>query len=200
MIKGSLEVICGPMFCGKSEELIRRIRRALIAKQEVCVVKPAMDKRYSDTQLVSHNGTRICALPVSTSAQLYESVHAAEAHAVGIDEAQFFDAGLTDVINALVSEGKRVIVAGLDRDFRGLPFGCMPALLALADAVTKLHAICTECGSDAALSQRLVNGKPAAFNDPIILVGAQEAYQARCRSCYVITGAPAHYTMRETTL
>lgn len=183
---GSLEVICGPMFSGKSEELIRRLRRAKIAKQSVAVFKPAIDNRYAAEHVMSHNGSSIEALPIDSSDVIYHYVTHHNIEVVGIDEVQFFDAQIITVICTLIDEGKRVIAGGLDLDFRSIPFGPMPTLLAIADKITKLQAICCICGKDACLTQRLVNNEPARFCDPIILVGAQEAYQARCRGCYII--------------
>lgn len=183
---GQLEVICGPMFSGKSEELIRRLRRAKIAQQAVITFKPQIDNRYGLEYVVSHNGSKVDAKPLENVFDIIEIVNANDATVIGIDEAQFFAPELISVVCKLIHDKKRVIVAGLDLDFRGAPFGCMPALLAIADKVTKLHAICTECGHDAHFSQRLVNGNPAKYDDPIMMIGAQEAYQARCRGCYSI--------------
>ncbi len=183
---GQLEVICGPMFSGKSEELIRRLRRAKIAQQNVITFKPQIDNRYGLEYVVSHNGSKVDAKPLDNVFDIIEIAHANDASVIGIDEAQFFAPELISVVCKLIYDKKRVIVAGLDLDFRGAPFGCMPALLAIADKVTKLHAICTECGHDAHFSQRLVNGNPARYDDPVVMIGAQEAYQARCRGCYSI--------------
>ncbi len=183
---GILEVICGPMFSGKSEELIRRLRRAKIARQTTIVFKPSIDHRYGLEYIVSHDGNKVEAKPLQTVADIITIVNEENASVIGIDEAQFFSQDVVGVICTLVNTGKRVIVAGLDLDFRGAPFGCMPFLLAIADKVTKLQAICTQCGHDALFSQRLINGHPAKYDDPIIMIGAQEAYQARCRGCYVI--------------
>lgn len=184
--QGTLEVICGPMFSGKSEELIRRLRRAKIAQQSVLIFKPHIDNRYGLEYVVSHDGSKLDAKPLSNVHDILAITHEHVADVVGLDETQFFAPEIVTVICQLVQNGKRVIVAGLDRDFRGAPFGCMPALLAIADKVTKLQAICTQCGHDAHFSQRLINGNPAKFDDPIIMLGAQEAYQARCRGCYSI--------------
>ncbi|MDR7435616.1 MAG: thymidine kinase [Armatimonadota bacterium] len=184
---GRIEVICGSMFSGKSEELIRRVRRAQIARQRVCVFKHALDDRYGAREVVSHNGARIEAIGVRSSAEILERVDP-HAEVVAIDEAQFFDDGLADVCNALADRGLRVIVAGLDQDFRGEPFGPMPRLLAIAEAVDKLQAICMVCGQPASRTQRLVNGKPASYHDPVILIGAQEVYEARCRKCHQVPG------------
>ncbi len=183
---GILEVICGPMFSGKSEELIRRLRRAKIAQQKVVTFKPHIDNRYGLEYIVSHDGNKVEAKPLEMVNQIIDIVAQTDATVIGIDEAQFFPHELVSIVCQLVNSGKRVIVAGLDLDFRGAPFGCMPLLLAVADKISKLHAICTECGSDAHFTQRLVNGQPAKHDDPIIMVGAQEAYQARCRGCYSI--------------
>lgn len=191
---GNLEVICGPMFSGKTEELIRRLRRAHIAKQRVTVFKHCFDDRYSFDTITSHTGEKLDAKPIETPEKLIEYVLKHPVDVVGIDEVQFFPASIISCIDELVAQGKRVIAAGLDLDFRCVPFGPMPTLLAIADMVTKLKAICTECGADAALSQRLINGKPAKHNDPIIMIGAQEHYQARCRSCYSIDQLPFKVT------
>ena len=183
--KGSLEVICGSMFSGKSEELIRRLRRAEFAKQKIMVFKHSLDTRKTIKHVISHNSTKIKAMaikdPYSILAQVNESVDV-----IGIDEVQFFDLGIVSVILKLVDAGKKVFAAGLDLDFRGIPFGPMPALMALSDKTLKLKAICVNCGCDAHFSQRIVNGEPAKFNDPVILPGAEECYQARCRSCFSI--------------
>ena len=183
---GTLEVICGPMFSGKSEELIRRLRRAKIAQQVTITFKPHIDHRYGLEFVSSHNGSKVEAQPIQNVHDILARVEEVNATVIGIDEAQFFPNDLVNVICTLVNANKRVIVSGLDKDFRAAPFGCMPSLLAIADKVTKLEAICTHCGNDAHFSQRLVNNLPAKYDDPIIQVGAQEAYQARCRGCYVI--------------
>lgn len=188
--KGSLEVICGPMFSGKSEELIRRLRRAQYAKQMVLTFKSILDDRQTLEYVVSHDGTRLSAQPVAALEKIREAGLKDDVDVVGIDEVQFFPNEIIPVLCELVEAGKRIIVAGLDRDFRGLPFGPMPILLSIADKITKLQAICCECGTDATMTQRLVNNQPAAYNDPTIMVGAQEAYQARCRGCYAIDKKP----------
>lgn len=177
---GWIEVICGSMFSGKSEELIRRVRRAQFAKQKIAVFKPAIDDRYSEEAVVSHNGATVIATPVSHSCDIKEYI-SEDLDVIAIDEAQFFDEAIVDIVTELADEGFRVIVAGLDQDFRGEPFGPMPRLMAIAENVTKLQAVCTVCGSPASRTQRLINGKPAGYDDPIILVGASEAYEARCR-------------------
>ncbi|MGC4377322.1 thymidine kinase [Fictibacillus sp. Mic-4] len=184
---GWLEVICGSMFSGKSEELIRRVRRAKYAKQNVEVYKPVIDNRYSEVSVVSHTGSAIIAKPVEHSAAILTAV-SPDADVVAIDEVQFFDHGIISVVQKLANKGIRVIAAGLDLDFRGEPFGPMPELMALAEYVTKLQAICLVCGSPASRTQRLINGKPACYDDPIILVGASESYEARCRHCHEVPG------------
>jgi thymidine kinase len=193
--KGSLEVICGPMFSGKSEELIRRLRRAAIAKQSIITFKHALDDRHTIKKVHSHNGTTFDAHATSGIEFILSHALQPEITVVGIDEVQFYTQEIIEAICTLVDAGKEVIVAGLDLDFRSVPFGPMPTLLAIADSVTKLSAICTVCTAEAHFSQRLVNGEPALFDDPIILVGAQESYQARCRTCYVIDKKP---TFNET--
>jgi len=192
-VAGSLEIICGPMFSGKSEELIRRLRRIIIARQDVAVFKYNLDTRYSINNVVSHNGSKIHAQPIENVDAIINSPHTIAASVIGIDEVQFFPQEIIEVICTLISQGKRVIVAGLDLDFRGIPFGPIPMLLAIADHVTKLQAICCHCGKDAHFTQRLVNNVPARFDDPIILIGAQESYQARCRLCYTIDKTPIFY-------
>jgi thymidine kinase len=188
---GTLEVICGPMFSGKSEELIRRLRRAKIARQSVAVFKHAFDVERSDSEeVVSHSGIRIDAYAIHNPQEVAQYAREHDICVIGIDEVQFFPQEIIATICALVDSGRRVIVGGLDLDFRGVPFGPMPTLLAIADKITKLRAICTECGQDAHFSQRLVNGHPARFDDPIVMVGAQEAYQARCRGCFSIDRTP----------
>lgn len=177
---GWIEVICGSMFSGKSEELIRRVRRAQFAKQQIAVFKPEIDNRYSEEAVVSHNGTTVIANSVASSAHIIE-FDKSQYDIIGIDEAQFFDEGIVETVMALADEGFRVIIAGLDQDFRGEPFGPMPRLMAIAEHVTKLQAVCMECGSPASRTQRLIDGMPAGYDDPIILVGASEAYEARCR-------------------
>lgn len=177
---GSLEVICGSMFCGKTEELIRRVRRAIIARQKVQVFKPELDDRYSIEHVSSHDGAQVEAHPIRHSSELMGLLED-DTTVVAIDEVQFFDEGIVPVLEALACQGRRVIVAGLDMDFRGEPFGPLPELLSRAEDVTKLHAICVICGEQASRTQRLVNGKPAHYNDPVILVGASETYEARCR-------------------
>jgi len=177
---GRIEVICGSMFCGKTEELIRRGRGAIIARQELQVFKPNIDTRYSIEHIPSHNGQNIEAQPIQQAEDIIEQLSPSTT-VIAIDEVQFFDAEIVNVVDELASRGIRVIVAGLDTDFRAEPFGAMPQLMSIAEEVTKLHAICVVCGEEACRTQRLVNGKPAHYDDPIILVGASEAYEARCR-------------------
>lgn len=177
---GSVEVICGSMFCGKTEELIRRLRRARIAKQKVQVFKPVIDNRFDHKKVTSHSGLDVDAQPVENSDDILAQLDPSTT-VVGIDEVQFFDDGIVDVVEALAEQGIRVIVTGLDMDFRGEPFGCMPDLMARAEKVDKLQAICMVCGESASRTQRLVNGTPAHYDEPIVVVGAQEMYEARCR-------------------
>lgn len=183
---GRLEVVCGSMFCGKSEELIRRMRRAMIAKQKIQVFKPAIDDRYSGIQkITSHSGYEIDCVPVRDSEELKKLLDP-NVTVIAVDEAQFFDPELIHVIDEIVDQGIRVIAAGLDTDFRGEPFGIMPLLLAKAERVDKLQAICMVCGETASRTQRLVNGEPAFYDDPIVVVGAAELYEARCRIHHVV--------------
>ncbi len=186
---GSIEVVCGSMFSGKTEELIRRVRRAQIARQRVQVFKHALDDRYAMQSITSHNGARIEAVPVGGSVEIRRLV-APTTEVVAVDEAQFLDDGIAAVASELAQRGVRVILAGLDTNFRGEPFGPMPVLLALAEEVAKLQAICVRCGAPASRTQRLVDGRPAHYSDPIVLIGAQEAYEARCRQCHEVPGAP----------
>ncbi len=182
---GRIEVICGSMFCGKTEELIRRVRRAMIAKQKVQVFKPLIDDRFAVEKVTSHSGQNLEAQPISTPAEISPLLHH-DTTVVAIDEVQFFDPSIVEVVDELAERGLRVICAGLDMDFRGECFGSMPELLCRAEEVMKLHAICVVCGDAAARTQRLVNGRPARYDDPIILVGAQEVYEARCREHHVV--------------
>lgn len=177
---GWLEVICGSMFSGKSEELIRRIRQAQFGNLHVRVFKQAIDDRYETDSVVTHNGSTTVALPVKNSEEILSYVDE-QTEVVAIDEVQFFDENIVAVTSELADRGKRVILAGLDTDFRGEPFGSMPKLMALSETVTKLNAICPVCSSPASRTQRLINGEPASYDDPIILVGASESYEPRCR-------------------
>jgi len=177
---GSVEVICGSMFSGKTDELIRRLVRATIAKQKVQVFKPAIDVRYAVEKVTSHAGANFDAIPVEKAADIRTKLDA-DTTVVAIDEAQFMDAEVVSIARELADKGIRVLVAGLDQDFRGEPFGPMPALMSHAERVDKLHAICMVCGDEASRTQRLVNGKPARYDDPVVIVGASELYEARCR-------------------
>ena len=177
---GSIEVVCGSMFSGKTEELIRRLVRAKIAKQTIQVFKPAIDNRYDETKVKSHTGAGIEAIPVKDTDEIRSNLDK-NATVVGIDEAQFMDESVVLLAQELAERGVRVIVAGLDMDFRGEPFGPMPLFLSKAERVDKLHAICMVCGDEASRTQRLVNGQPARYDDPVVIVGAQELYEARCR-------------------
>jgi thymidine kinase len=177
---GSIEVVCGSMFSGKTDELIRRLVRATIAKQKVQVFKPAIDIRYAVEKVASHTGSTFDAIPVEKAAEIRSRLDK-DTTVVGIDEAQFFDPEVVAVAQELAARGVRVLVAGLDTDFRGEPFGSMPVLMSAAEDVLKLHAICMVCGDDASRTQRLVNGSPARYDDPVVIVGASEMYEARCR-------------------
>lgn len=178
--QGSVEVITGPMFSGKTEEFIRRLRRAVIARQKVQVFKPTIDVRYSENKVTSHAGDEFHAIPIAHINDLWQHLDD-DTTVVGIDEAQFFEADILTLVQQLADRGLRVIVAGLDMDFRGEPFGPMPQLLAQADRVDKLQAICMVCGLPATRTQRLVNGQPAFYEDPVVIVGAAEMYEPRCR-------------------
>ena len=175
--QGWIEVICGSMFSGKTEELIRRLKRASLAKQKVEIFKPIIDQRYHEEDVVSHNLNSIRSTPISVSSEILLHVHHGEV--VGIDEAQFFDDSLVEVCQTLANQGIRVIVAGLDMDYLGKPFGPMPALMAIAEFVTKVHAICMKCGSVASHSYRL------ALSEEKVLLGATAEYEARCRKCFI---------------
>lgn len=176
MRRGRIEVICGSMFSGKTEELIRRMKRARFAQQRVEIFKPAIDVRYSEEDVVSHEGNAINSTPIDSSASIL--LMASDVDVIGIDEAQFFDEHIVDVCNQLANNGIRVIVAGLDLDFKGIPFGPMPQLLAIADEVTKVHAICVRCGALAYVSHRLVK------EDKQVLLGETHEYEPLCRECY----------------
>jgi thymidine kinase len=178
--QGSIEVICGSMFSGKTDELIRRLVRARIAKQQVQVFKPAIDVRYAAEKVTSHTGADFDAIPVERASEILLKLEAGTT-VVGIDEAQFMDAEVVKVAQQLADRGVRVLVAGLDMDFRGEPFGFVPTLMSKAERVDKLHAICMVCGDEASRTQRLVNGKPARYDEPVVIVGAAELYEARCR-------------------
>jgi thymidine kinase len=183
---GWIEVICGVMFSGKSEELIRRVRRAIIAKRKVQVFKSHLDERYSGIYTISsHDGRTVEAVPVDTPEQIGRLL-LSDTQVVAIDEAQFLDNTIVELVTALANRGLRVVVAGTDSDFRGEPFGPMPALLAVAEVVDKLHAICVVCGNPASRNQRLIAGRPARYDSPTIMVGSSESYEARCRACHSV--------------
>lgn len=182
---GRIELVCGSMFSGKTEELIRRVRRATIAKQKVQVFKPALDTRYHETRVTSHNGLDTDAIPVDSAESIFQYLNPL-ATVIAIDEVQFFDPGIIDVVEQLADSGLRVICAGLDTDFRGIPFGPIPELMARAELVRKLHAICIQCGEEASRTQRLINGEAAHFDDPVVMIGADEVYEARCRQCHEV--------------
>ena len=188
---GWIEVIAGVMFSGKSEELIRRVRRSLIARKQVQVFKSHLDNRYAGNLSVgSHDGRTIEAIPVDTSEQIALRL-SPTAQVVAVDEVQFLDSGIVALANDLAARGRRVILAGTDTDFRGEPFGPMPQLMCVAEVVDKLHAICVLCGSPATRNQRLINGKPARYDSAQVMVGGAENYEARCRSCHVVPPADA---------
>jgi len=180
---GCIEVICGSMFSGKSEELIRRVRRVQIAKKKVQVFKPTIDNRYDVQHIYSHNGTNFKAINITKPKNILNEIDP-DTEVIAIDEAQFYGDDIVFVCQKLADQGKRVIIAGLDQDFRGKPFGPIPKLLAVAEYIDKLQAICMICGNTASRTQRLVNGVPAKQSDPTILIGAKESYQARCRKCH----------------
>jgi len=173
------------MFSGKTEELIRLLRRAVIAKQQVQVFKPVIDDRFHVEKVTSHVGSAFEAQPVGSAAEIPQNMNPTTT-VVAIDEVQFFDPAIVAICEQLAEQGKRVICAGLDMDFRGVPFGPMPDLLARSEQVTKLHAICVICGEEASRTQRLVEGEPVAYDDPVVMVGASEAYEARCRQCHIV--------------
>ncbi|MCU0315015.1 MAG: thymidine kinase [Fimbriimonadaceae bacterium] len=173
------------MYAGKSEEIIRRARRALFAKKKVQVFKPAVDNRYDSEAVVTHMGVKHEAVPVKSTPDLLEAIRP-ETEVILVEEVQFFDSSIVEILVGLADSGKEVIAAGLDQDFRRVPFGPMPMLLAVADEIVKLRAICVQCGEPASHTQRIIDGKPAHWDDPIILIGATESYEARCRNCHVV--------------
>lgn len=189
---GWIEVISGPMFAGKTEELLRRVKRLEYARKNIVVFKPLIDNRFSEGEVVSHNNNRTKSVNISKSIDIFKYVDKTT-DVVAIDEVQFLDEEAVSIIEYLANQKKRVIVSGLDRDFRGEPFSFMPKLLSIAEYVTKLTAICVKCGSPATRTQRIVNGKPAKYNDPIVLIGAEESYEARCRSCHKVYRKPRPY-------
>lgn len=191
---GWVEVIAGVMFSGKSEELIRRVRRAVIAKKSVQVFKSHLDARYAGLYSVtSHDGISVEAAPIDSSTEIVRQIRPGT-EVVAVDEAQFLDDAIVDVANDLADKGVRVILAGTDVDFRGLPFGAMPTLMCVAEVVDKYQAICVVCGGPATRNQRLVNGKPAPWDSPTIMVGGRESYEARCRHCHKVPKADADQT------
>jgi len=182
---GWTEVICGSMFSGKTEELLRRLRRAAIAHQKVQLFKPAIDNRYGVTTVASHDGAKWEGEVINNAAEILDRLDP-DTIIVAIDEVQFFDDEIVAVCDQLALHGKRIIVAGLDTDFRGEPFGPIPALMAKSESVRKLHAICMVCGGEASRTQRLIDGEPAYYEDPVVLIGAAESYEARCRGCHQV--------------
>lgn len=183
---GWIECICGSMFSGKSEELLRRIKRGVIAKQKVLLFKPSIDNRYDENRVSTHNGNSYDSISIERSSDILNFVKDTKYDIIGIDEIQFFDNDIVKIINKLADDGIRVIVAGLDMDFKAEPFHPMPEIMAISEMVTKLHAVCNKCGKEASRSQRLINGKPAKYDDPIVVIGASESYEARCRHCHEI--------------
>ena len=190
--EGWIEVITGPMFAGKTEELLRRIKRLEYAKRDILVFKPNVDSRFEENEVVSHNNNRTKSVNIKTSKDILIHV-TKETDVVAVDEIQFLDKDTPDVLNYLADMGKRVIVSGLDTDFRAEPFSFMPVLLSISEYVTKLTAVCVKCGTPATRTQRIVNGKPARYLDPIVLIGASEAYEARCRKCHRVYRKPKPY-------
>ena len=190
--EGWIEVICGCMFAGKTEELIRRINVLSYARKNILVFKPKIDDRYSTTEIASHAGSKVPCIVISEAKEILNHVNY-DTDVVAIDEVQFFDEDVVDICEYLADSGLRVMVAGLDKDFRGEPFGVLPDLLTRAEFVTKLTAVSAKCGAPATRTQRIINGKPASFNDPIVLVGAKEAYEPRCRHCHEIVEKPIKF-------
>jgi len=186
---GWIEVIAGPMFAGKTEELLRRVRRLEYAKKNIIVFKPSLDDRFALNEVVSHNKNRTKSVNIALAKDILNHIDSST-EVVAIDEIQFLDEDIISVIEYLASNGIRVIASGLDKDFRGLPFGHMPRILAIAEYVSKLTAICVLCGAPATRTQRIVNGKPAKYADPIVMIGAEESYEARCRSCHKVYRKP----------
>ena len=198
--EGWLEVICGCMFAGKTEELIRRINVLTFAKKNILVFKPRIDDRYSKTEVVSHAGAHVPCIVVDSAKEILEHIQS-DTDVVAIDEVLFFDQNVVDVAEYLADSGLRVMCAGLDKDFRGEPFGVLPDLLTRAEFVTKLTAVCAKCGAPATRTQRIIDGRPASFDDPVVLVGAKEAYEPRCRHCHEVINKPIkfHKRIRHTT-
>lgn len=186
---GWIEVICGPMFAGKSEELIRRVKRMEYAHQKFICFKPSIDNRYSENEIVSHNNRKTKSINITCSSDIYKYI-SSDINAVIIDEVQFLDEKIVDVCSDLADKGYRVIVGGLDSDFKGEPFIITALLMAKAEIITKLSAICVKCGAPGTRTQRIVNGKPASYDDPIIIVGASQMYEPRCRHCHEVPKKP----------
>ena len=193
--EGWVEAICGSMYAGKTEELIRRLKRLDFVRRPYCLFKPVIDNRYSEDEVVSHSGLKMPSIPIEHPIQILDHI-TDKTYAVAIDEVQFFEENVVDVVEYLADRGIRVIVAGLDKDFRGEPFGTMPILLTKSEFVTKLTSICSVCGAPATRSQRLINGQPASYHDPIIQVGAKEAYEPRCRHCHEVRDLPDPLNLR----
>ena len=187
---GWIELICGSMFSGKTEELLRRVRRSEIARRRIQLFKPRIDHRFGHERVASHNGLARSDAVASENAAAMLALVQPGTHVVAIDEVQFFDNAITHACQELADRGIQVIAAGLDQDFRGEPFGPMPLLMALAEQVDKLHAICVRCGAPATRTQRLIDGEPARYDEPVILVGGSESYEARCRTCHDLPGRP----------
>ncbi|MCF7924544.1 MAG: thymidine kinase [Candidatus Izimaplasma sp.] len=190
--EGWIEVITGPMFAGKTEELLRRIKRLEYAKHNIIVFKPKIDTRYDEGHVVSHDNNKTQSINISSSRQILDYVDR-NTQVVAIDEVQFLDDEVVEICEYLADKGIRVIVSGLDRNFRGEEFSFMPRLLAIAEYVTKLTAICVKCHTPATRTQRIINGRPAKYNDPVILVGAKDSYEARCRDCHEVPNKPKRY-------
>jgi len=193
--EGYLEVVSGCMFAGKTEELIRRINVLSYAKKNIIVFKPIIDNRYSEEEIVSHAGAHVKCISVTYANEILNYI-SEDVEVIAVDEVQFFDEEIVDICEYLADMGKRVMVAGLDKDFRGEAFGVMPELLTRAEFVTKLTAVCAKCGAPATRTQRLINGKPATFHDPIVLVGAKENYEPRCRHCHMVADKPIKYNLK----
>lgn len=187
---GWIEVIVGSMYAGKTEEFLRRIKRIYYAKKDVLVFKPKIDNRYSSSEIVSHNNSRVESIEISEAKEIYEYTKDHLPYCIAIDEVQFLDNEIIDLAEYYADSGVRVLLAGLDKNFRGEPFGVVPELLARAEYVTKLEAICQVCGAPATRTQRIIDGKPASYYDPVILVGAKESYEARCRHCHEVRDKP----------
>ncbi len=182
---GYIEIVVGPMYSGKSEELIRRVKRAEIAKQKVLVFKPSIDNRYSASDVTSHNGSAISAIPIDNLSEVWQYIDS-KVQVIGFDEVNFFDKEIINTVTRLANMGIRVVCAGLDMDFKAEPFGAVPDLMAMAEFVEKLQAVCLVCGQPATRTQRIIDGQPAKYDDPVILVGATESYEARCRCHHIV--------------